>query len=1180
MFAAQQSQFSQQIAYSQQIGVGAVPPNQSLAAWGAPPRQQQQPSFPGVHAPPPAFSYAPSHGFMGSGLGYGGGNKFASGVMSGAAGLGTLGGLALGFSRMAPLVDPIAGGMAGFAAGGMGGAALGVAAPLALGYAASRMAGSVIEGGQQMMQTNTTLGQNFGFANQNSRTGFGFSRNDAQAIHSMVRGMGEMPELLSSFQELNGLIPKLRQSGVFQGVRDATEFNRRFKESIHTLRDMSKVLGSTMEEAANFFQQSRQAGFTSKSGQMYNALQVRYTAAATGMGTDQVMAMQMGGAGMAQQMGIRRGIGAQSVTNVAQQLQGGLEAGALDQGLLEDLTGATGSDAVGAGAQMITGTMAGLFKGTSFGRQSMLALAKFDKSGKYAGLDMDRVRRLQEGTFSWEDQKRAVSGLSRKQKMEVISHEDTLAMQAAGAAGPAGFARQVGLMRERGYDDSAIRLELKKLTGSENTADMLMQMEGQISESGDLMGFAERTAKNAALRERKDPRAVFQRIGTKIKAATEGKLEEVGSHLFSKISETYDDFWDEVFQNYSVTLSKEGARTLSQAFTGTGEKDLKKLFADAAGVSDQYKFGSPGGGGRISRNYGARMAEGALTGAGMGAAMGVGFFGIGAAPAAATGAIVGGLVGGGSMLAADVMDKAKDLFGEDMSETGQFLRQAERFGTVDAADQLGALTEKATLLASIKKASGIDTGLLRAQLDEGVHLEGMTEQQKYETRRKKLSYKLAAAAKSSMVEKGGYEAGDEISLGASLASGEKVSDTIARVGESGFLDMLKSTGMSDEAAQAAYEKIQKLGDVSTSDAVMQATGVGDVMKTTGAGAFFSMGVEERAEKLKGIKKKLGEGLGASELSFLENSKKTAGNLIRDMQDPDKASKLRSLISDAGEGDPRAFEKLKEMGYDVKEGDVESLRSITTKMADKDKGGDITKNLRDLAAHQAYSELKIHKGYVDDYAATIKDEGAGANLKQALTAYSKAIESGGKGGDEAIAGVRAAYADLTAQAQSLSPDKQEAFYESLGKAGSAIKSGVSKGEAAAKAAGQGRFKSKKDLEEYLTKNAGLSEAEARSVSSTYRAGEKLSKEQVAEISASAAETAGSGAMSGKAGQGQLAGEKDKALLDALNNVKKSIDGNSTILATAFADKLKDVTDESRKNTQKLISEVTDSKGSGG
>jgi hypothetical protein len=277
LFSAQNQQFMQQNTFAQNIGI--TPPQASLAGYGGigtPP-----PFAPGIA---PQFTYAPA-GFTGPS--YGPGNRvgalgmgaLSAAPMAAGVGLGVLSSFRP-FTGLAPFVDPFAGAMAGWARGGMMGALGGAALPLGLGLAGGALASAIINpmitGGVQQHMVNAGMGQ-FQFFNPQSRSGMGFSRQDSTTMGENIRGLSQVPEMMASMEELTRLLPKLRQNGMMQGVRDVTEFANRFKEALTTIKDMSRIFGTTLEDAEKFFSHSRSIGFFGRSDQVRNAVNAQVT---------------------------------------------------------------------------------------------------------------------------------------------------------------------------------------------------------------------------------------------------------------------------------------------------------------------------------------------------------------------------------------------------------------------------------------------------------------------------------------------------------------------------------------------------------------------------------------------------------------------------------------------------------------------------------------------------------------------------------------------------------------------------------------------------------------------------------------------------------------------------------------------------------------------------------------
>ena len=594
IFAQQNQFFMGQNQFASSIGVSN--PNLSLGAVGSDPRQKAfgaSGTF-GGHAP---VSYAQS-GMTSSA--YGGGNRFAGGAMSLMGGVGTAAaslafnpiGAAMGGAGMTGGVANLMGasgisrGIGGLVGGGMAGGALALGATMMPMMAASQGFGAMVGGAQGQQAIQGQLG-GFGFQNSQSRTGQGFTRDDAQSIGTNIRNLAHIPEMMTSVEELTKLIPKLKSSGLMSGVRDASEFNTRFKEAVKTLRDVSKVLGTSMEEASQFFEHSRSVGYLGRKDQIKNAMNVQFTAAQTGMSTPQVMQLQQGGAQMAVGRGIRREVGATAVTNMAQQFGRGLQSGNIAQSDLEDMTGVSGEAAVGAAAQQMTEKLARFAESTGAGKASMMGLAEFDDKGRYKGINKELAQKYANGEVSKEELMRRIAGFSSQQKIAASRKVGSMAIEFAGATGSGGaMSFMKNVLAEGGHTGESAKYMMQKNGFSEVEVEVMSQMEGMggVGGGGDdrkKRAYERKRQMEADIQDRTDPSKIMARMGTKLKGAVGlDKVEQEGSKMFSFIGKAYDEFIDDVVGRYSVQLSEKGAQRLSQAFQSKkGRDDLKELFA-------------------------------------------------------------------------------------------------------------------------------------------------------------------------------------------------------------------------------------------------------------------------------------------------------------------------------------------------------------------------------------------------------------------------------------------------------------------------------------------------------------------------------------------------------------------------------------------------------------------------
>lgn len=551
MFAQQNQMFLGQAQFSQSIGV-PVPPSMTTTPGGL--------GGYGMGGPPRGGSGGFNYGASGM-MGYGAGNAIAGGIMSAGgaamhAGLGIGGGL----------------GMMALAGSGFG---LPIAAGAMLGQASI---GAVMGGAHQQASMNTMLGSQYNFANASARTGTGFSRDDAKSIGDMTRSLSHIPELMTSFEELQGVMSRMKSSGVMQGVKNASEFQSRFREALSTIKDMSKVLGTTMEEAEQFFSASRSSGFYNRGAQLKNAVSAQFTSSVTGASVGQVAGLQQAGADMAMSFGARRGLGATAVTNIAQSIGLAQMSGRLREGAVEDVTGLQGADAQMALAQKMFGGMM-RFGQTSAGRLAMAGMMKYDESGRAIGVDESLSKRFNAGELSIDELKAKASQLTDAQKKSFTARQSDLVASLAGQIGPGGaFTMMKGALGLRG-DDDGTNLVMQRLTGmSAGEIDVAEGMQG-MSGGTQAGSFARMRQRQASQRERTDPSAIMQKIKTRLHGATVGKLEQAGADIQNSIAKSVDSFFDDLVGREVSTLTEERATAISKAFSGTNSAQAKELLA-------------------------------------------------------------------------------------------------------------------------------------------------------------------------------------------------------------------------------------------------------------------------------------------------------------------------------------------------------------------------------------------------------------------------------------------------------------------------------------------------------------------------------------------------------------------------------------------------------------------------
>lgn len=217
------------------------------------------------------------------------------------------------------------GGMLRAGLAGVGGAVARAVPMLAVAQAAQYGVGQMVQGAQFQNQVGGFLQNQFRFTNPESRTGFGFTREDQGQISDMVRTMGHS-DMMTGPQELLRIMKGGAQMGIFRAVQDVKEFKKRFTDMIGALKEVATTMNTTMEGAMPFFQQARGMGFWTPTDITRHAQQARQTAATTGMTVAQTQQMMAGGAQMARSVGAMGYQGAQGMAT-SLQLAGGMLRG-------------------------------------------------------------------------------------------------------------------------------------------------------------------------------------------------------------------------------------------------------------------------------------------------------------------------------------------------------------------------------------------------------------------------------------------------------------------------------------------------------------------------------------------------------------------------------------------------------------------------------------------------------------------------------------------------------------------------------------------------------------------------------------------------------------------------------------------------------------------------------------
>lgn len=1140
MFAQQNSMFMGSNQFAQSLGVPSPPMFNQVGTGG---QGVGATGFGAPRGPGGGFSWG-QPGWSG----YGPGNTISSGLMAGAGAAFTGGSMALGAASMfgmlgkaGAVMDPLAWGSRAFGmmGGGLAGgaaAAGAMALPVAAGLAIQHGVQSFVGGGQQQAQMNTMLGNQYQFFNPTSRTGAGFTRDDAKSIGDMTRSLSHLPEMMTSYEELTKVMGKLKSSGAMQGVRSAADFQARFREAITTIRDTAKILGTTMEEAEQFFTASRGAGFYGRGAQLKNVMAAQFTSGLTGATVGQVASMQQGGADMAMQFGARRGLGATAVTNIAQNIALAQREGRLREGAVEDVTGMQGPEAQLALSQrMFSGMMR--FGQTAAGRLAMAGMMKYE-GDRAVGVDEDMAKRFNQGLISVDELKARASRLTDKQKISYTARQSDLIASLAGQIGPGGAYGMMKSVLGEGRGEEATNLVMQRLTGmSAGEIDIAQGMQG-VSGEGEQGQFARFRQRQAAHRERTDPSAVLQKVKTRLHAATFGKLEQLGANVQTSIAKTIDQFFDDVVGREVSTLTEDRAKAIAQAFSGSQSQEARDMLKSLTKLDSKGFAGPAGGGGGLA---------GLVTGRGTGSSLArVGLAGLAGGPG--LGMITGGLqaareFGGPESAMARLM--ANISGGQTAGQEREAI--AKIFGTADLTKQ-GALADR---LATGKIAGG---GAQRAvaKILFSEEMTGKTESQRMQAVVGGLRDQVKDIIKK-------------------FPPGLRSEEDWAKLDDSTIENLAKDYKLSDDekALMKSYSAASKnrVGGMNVYAQMAAASGMGANFAALlgGTGTL----TEQKAELTKrqtAIADQAAKTIGAEATGMLASGNKKKRDMLKAaFQDKD----LYQALSQQG-NDTEVRLKLAAAGIDASARDISELRSAAAGFSKT--GASVQEAMKTI---EQYTEVanqlagtEAREQIADTGAKLLANTQKGTQAGEAQKRVANALIAIGQKGytKEAAEEYRAAFSAYSKTLGGLKGAELE----------SALTAG---GEAAQQAYGATRIaerfkdKSFKNVEE-AAKALGVTAEDVAGVG--FQSG-KLSKDQLERLSTTGAATRQLiGGMGGGAGGAGGAKSEQQQMVDAIGQLNKNQAGIATLLATLSNDP-----DIKKKLTQ-VMSDMkeTGSAGAGG
>lgn len=634
LIGGQQAMFSNQMAYSQQIGGAHVagmqnpypmPPSYGFAGGqsGAFSHDLGARTIAGLGgAVPGAVAGTAMLGgsLIGGAAGMmdpftGIGRAFGAGSMSGAgvsARMGVMGGSeGMGIWQGAKNVGGafarrgLLGGGAALA-GGMAAASAMALPYYALGKGVDMLGQNIRQGAQNIQDVGAMTQQYFEpqFGQAGAGSGGASSRGMIKNITSFLHEIaGE--DVMTSMKDIKNLMSRAGQSGQLEGVSDANSFRQRFRKIVEDTKKVAQIMGATLEEAAPMVAGLQKMGMWTTSDIMGTAVQAK--AAGPNSGAALMGSMQQG-AMMSNRMGGTMRAGANLGRNLFGQVSAMQTSGILSNQDIREFTGGQGG---AEGRRMIAGSMQRVMAGfgeTSMGRMMMAGMGEI-KGGEFTGrMDDKLMAKFQRGEIDvGQLQSMGKKRTSNETLATSFFNKSGQMSQAMGAQGGIeGLAQGIQqAMEKSGRGDASAPIQnrfIQLITGaSQADADMIQKMIRELprirSERERRMSAAlDDSFRSLEIRRNRSWEGMKEAIGSVISEHTSRPIQELSEGLTTAMGESFDRMSDSLlgrskqmpaisFQR-QMNLVKGGALQGSETIQNLGGGSLGQSFVDPGAIAN------------------------------------------------------------------------------------------------------------------------------------------------------------------------------------------------------------------------------------------------------------------------------------------------------------------------------------------------------------------------------------------------------------------------------------------------------------------------------------------------------------------------------------------------------------------------------------------------------------------
>jgi len=483
--------------------------------------------------------------------------RAGTGAASGAGVFGTLGHIGKTFATRG----------LGAGMGAVGGGLAAAALPAAGFYAASKgieYVGSQIYQGAQNIGAVEDITQRVGpmWGSTGARSGGRTGHRQIQAMTNMLEEMTSQDSQLAG-TSLVQLLDKAERHGLFAGSVNPQQITQKFKKMVDQVKNISQVLGTTIDEAMPLLGSMQRMGMWSTQDVMGTSLAMKTVG--SGAAPSMMQTMQSGS-----QMSWARGgtlaQGARAGREAFMGVQSAMGAGVLSPEMLREMTGGVGGV---EGQRMLATQMTGAMQNmaeTSIGNLTLAALGQ-QEDGRFTGrLDPELLRRYRAGGLGLGEMKRLASAKTRGRGAQTSFHtrRGRIGQALASEGGMAGMSQMLSQVIEgsgySGAGEDEQEIIIQQITGmDQRSAEFWRQMMDELPRIGEERNRRVKAAAGEAVHGMLEGRnRSFQELknvlSTSWEKAVGSPLRKFSGEMVTQFNQQVDTFKKSLLQGASDLL--------------------------------------------------------------------------------------------------------------------------------------------------------------------------------------------------------------------------------------------------------------------------------------------------------------------------------------------------------------------------------------------------------------------------------------------------------------------------------------------------------------------------------------------------------------------------------------------------------------------------------------------------